>query len=328
MPARHHPTVSETLLRAVPVFPSDATVAHARHSIEHRSDWESVTYVYLTDKRGALACVLSIKELLNASPDASLASICHNNPVSVGPHTSQERAAILAIHHGIKAIPVVGRGGKLLGVFGTDAILNVLQHAGIDDAIRFQGIHVEHRGLLDVLHGRLSVLFRRRLPWLLVGLGGGFLSAAIARGYEGFLREVIELSFFTPAVVYMGAAVGGQTQALFLRAITIGEVRVGRFLVREFAINAMLGLLIGALTFIVASLTFPHDVVPLIVAIAMCLTVSVSGIVAVLIVSALARRKKGDPALGAGPFATIVQDLVSLSLYLGVASIVLSATAK
>lgn len=324
MSSRHHPVVGDALIRAVPVFASTETVSHARHAIEHRSDWESVTYVYTTDKKGSLNGVCSIKELLNAKQDATLASLNRNELVSVGPHTTQERAAILAIHHGIKSLPVVARGGKLQGVFGTDAILNILQHAGIDDAIRFQGIHVEHKGLLDVLHGRLTVLFRRRLPWLLVGLGGGFLSAVIAREYEGFLREVIELSFFTPAVVYMGAAVGGQTQALFLRAITIGEVRVGRFLVREFAINAALGLLIGVISYAVASIIFPHDVVPLIVAIAMCLTVSVSGIVAVLIVSLLARREKDDPALGAGPFATIVQDLVSLVVYLGVASIVLS----
>jgi magnesium transporter len=268
--------------------------------------------------------VLSIKELLNAQVSAALKDVCKSNPVTVGPHTYQERAAIMAIHHGIKAIPVVARGGKLQGVFGTDAILNILQHAGIDDAIRFQGIHVEHRGLLDVLHGRFSVLFRRRLPWLLVGLGGGFLSAVISRGYEGFLREVIELSFFTPAVVYMGAAVGNQTQALFLRAITIGEVRISRFLARECVVDALLGVVIGAITFVAASLAFPHEVVPLIVAVAMAITISLSGLVSVLTVSLLARREKDDPALGAGPFATSIQDMVSLSLYLAVASLILS----
>lgn len=324
MSSRHHPLVEDALLHAVPVFPLGTTVAEARHAIEHKRDWESVTYIYLTDKKDALVCALSIKELLNASVHVTVASLCKDKPVAIGPRTSQERAAILAIHHGIKALPVVGRGGKFLGVFGTDAILNILQHAGIDDAIRFQGIHVEHRGLLDVLHGRIVVLFRRRLPWLLVGLGGGFLSAVIARGYEEPLREVIELSFFTPAVVYMGAAVGNQTQALFLRAITIGEVRVSRFLAKECAIDALLGIVIGALTFAVASFVFPHEAVPLIVALAIALTISVSGLVSILTISLLTRREKDDPALGAGPFATIIQDLVSLFIYLGVASVVLS----
>lgn len=323
MPSQPHAVVEEAVLRDVPVFSSDATVSHARLAIEHRSDWDSVSYIYLVDEKKRLNGALSIKELLSAPLNTPLSHIARMDPFSVGPRTSQERAAILAIHHGIKAIPVVARGGKFMGMFGTDAILNILQHAGIDDVIRYQGIHVEHRGLLNVLHGRLSVLLRRRIPWLLVGLGGGFLSAMIARNYEGFLREVIELSFFTPAVVYMGAAVGGQTQALFLRAITIGEVRVSKFLAKEFIIDVILGLITGTLTYAFAALVFPHEVVPLIVAIAIGLTVSVSGVVAVLIVSLLARRK-GDPALGAGPFATIIQDLVSLTLYLVVASAVLS----
>jgi magnesium transporter len=325
MPSRPHPVVEDALLHNVPVFPLDTLVSEARHVIEHRKDWESVNYIYLTNKKDALVCTLSIKELLNASTHVTMASLCkEKKPVAVGPHTTQERAAILAIHHGIKAIPVVGRGGKLLGVFGTDEILNILQHAGIDDAIRYQGIHVEHRGLLDMLHGRVTVLLKRRVPWLLVGLAGGFLSALVVGRYEGSLREVIELSFFMPAVAYMGAAVGMQTQALYLRAITIGEVRVGKFLAKEFLMDVILGALMGGLAFVAVSFLFVEQVVALIVGLGMFATISVSGLVAVGIATLLATREGGDPALGSGPFTTIVQDLVSVSVYLGVATLILS----
>ena len=316
-----HPGPRKFLVR-VPVFRLTDSVERARKSIERERDWESVNYIYIVDRFRRLHGVASIKELLNASGSSNLRSIATTDVVSVHSNTSVERAAILAIHHGIKAVPVVGRNGRFVGVIGTDEILETLQHAGIDDAIRYSGIHLEHRRLLDVLHGRVEMLVKRRLPWLVVGLGGGMLAALFVGQFEAHLRRVVELSFFTPAIVYMGAAVGSQAQALFLRAITISEVRIAKFLLKEFFVDVLIGMILGVLSYGVASLVLAHDVVPWIFGVALFITVSLSGLVSIGMTVLLSLRKN-DPALGSGPFATIIQDLVSLVVYFTVASLML-----
>lgn len=314
-----HHLSREKLLMSVPLFSLKDSVSSVRHSIEKRHDWDSVTYVYVQDRESRLKGVVSIKELLRAPLDVTLGSLCKRDLVTVRERSSPERVAVIAIHHGIKSVPVVDHRGKLIGVVGTDEIMSILQRSGIEDAIRYSGIHLEHRGLLDVLRGRIGFLVWRRLPWLLVGLGGGMAASVFVGRFEGILREVVELAFFTPAIVYMGAAVGSQTQALFLRAITIGEVRVSKFVAKEIVIDALLGIVIGVLS---AGCTFfmLNDVLlASIVGISMFGAVLMSGVVAILMALLLSGRRR-DPALGAGPFATIVQDIVSLFVYFSVAT--------
>lgn len=305
----------------VPIFLAGDTVAKARHVIEQKHDWESVNYCYLAN-REKLTGVFSIKTLLTSPLDVELRTLLHRELVTVGPNTSPERVAILAIHHGIDSVPVVDRRGKMLGVVGREDIMQTLQRAGIDDAIRYSGIHLESRGLLDVLHGRILFLTKRRLPWLIIGSVGGLIASFLVGLFEPLLRSMVELAFFTPAVIYIGDAVGTQTQALFLRAITIGEVRVGKFMAKEAVVNALLGLIIGALSWLAIMAFLRNFVIATIVGVAMFLTIISSGLVAIFLTTIFSNHKE-DPALGAGPFATIIQDIVSVIVYFLVATVVL-----
>jgi len=310
------------ILTNVPIFQPNQKVRQAKLILEKNNKWDSVNYVYLLDKKKHLKGILSVKELLAAPNDARLITRAHKNPVSVRRNTSVERVATLAIHHNVKSMPVVDKRGNFLGVVGTDQIFDVLNKAGLEDSIRYSGIHLENRGLLDVLRERIPNLSRRRLPWLLVGLTGAITASLFVGRFEHLLREVIELAFFTPAVVYMGSAAGQQTQALFLRAITIGEVRVSKFVFKEMAAGSLIGLLIGVISFVAIFLLFRDIIVALIVSLSMTLVILVASPLAVGITAILA--KKRDPALGAGPFGTIIQDITSLIVYFTVASVVIN----
>ncbi|MFA5935382.1 MAG: magnesium transporter [Patescibacteria group bacterium] len=320
---RGHLDRKQRLLRRVPTALAHETVETVRGRIERTRNWDSVNYIYVLDQKKRLKGTVSIKELLRASHIEKIGQIAIKEPIAVRPTTSLERTAILAIHHSIKCVPVTDSDGVFLGVIGTDTILRTLQHAGIDDAIRHAGIHLEQKGLLNVLHGKIFFLTKRRLPWLLLGLAGGLTSSLLVSRFEGYLREVVELAFFSPAIVYMGDAVGTQTQALFMRAITIGEVRVSKFLFREVSVNAIIGAIVGILSFGAVYLFLSDSIIAWIVGLSMFLTVSVSGAVATTMTVVLAARKN-DPALGAGPFATVIQDVVSLMIYFGVAALILT----
>jgi magnesium transporter len=86
----------------------------------------------------------------------------------------------------------------------------------VDDFLRMGGIgafHPEPRAEPDTI-----AAFRARIPWLVIGLTGGFLAGGVAAMFEVALKQEIALAFFLPLVVYMADAVGTQTETVLVRA--------------------------------------------------------------------------------------------------------------
>ena len=61
----------------------------------------------------------------------------------VRPSTDQERAASLALHHGVDALPVVDAEGCALGVMPSQALLHVLRREHVEDLHVLAGIQRE-----------------------------------------------------------------------------------------------------------------------------------------------------------------------------------------
>lgn len=82
------------------------------------------------------------------------------------------------------------------------------------------------------------------------------------------------------------------------------------------------GLFFGLLLGLFAKLWVKSDTVALTVGTAMFINGSIAPVVA-LIVPEIIYKEHKDPALGAGPFTTIVQNIISLSVYLAVATLII-----
>ena len=83
------------------------------------------------------------------------------------------------------------------------------------------------------------------MPWLLIGLAGGFLAGGVASLFEAPLKENITLAFFLPLVVYMADAVGTQTETILVRALAYGKVSLRTQLLREGAVGLLIGGIVG-----------------------------------------------------------------------------------
>lgn len=315
--------VSDHLLTKVPTFASDAKVREVvAHLTDKKHGFESIIYIYILED-GKLAGVVSIKELLRSHADVKLADLMVSKLVTVHPHTSLERAAITAIQHGIKAVPVVDRTGAFLGVVGTDTILHTLHREHTEDLLRLGGIQIiEQKHILEMLSDRIGHLIKIRFSWLFLGLIGGFFATLVVRAFETTLMEKVALAFFMPAVVYMASAVGTQSQTLFIRLMAIKKIGVARYVGRELVVDGALGILLASAMYVFARISSGQLQIALTVSTAMLLTILLAGLVAVAIPWLLIRFKR-DPALGAGPFATVIQDILSLVVYFLVASALL-----
>ncbi len=166
------------------------------------------------------------------------------------------------------------------------------------------------------------MLVRHRIPWLLLGLIGGGAAAVMVSKYEAILGNDIRLAFFIPIIVYMSDAVGTQTETIYVRYLQKTGAHFWKYIWKETRLGLTLGLLFGAITGVFASLWLGSQAIGLAVGAAMFINMTIAPILATAIPMIL-YKEHSDPALGAGPLATILQDLLSLMVYFLIATLII-----
>jgi magnesium transporter len=107
--------------------PPDATAVSALQTLKERSeDLDVIDYVYIVDMNNVLLGVVSIRDLLTASPLRRLSEIYSARLVTVAPEAGKDEAVELLAKYGFKALPVVDDQGGLNGVISFRSALAVL----------------------------------------------------------------------------------------------------------------------------------------------------------------------------------------------------------
>lgn len=171
----------------------------------------------------------------------------------------------------------------------------------------------------DTIRQPIEHLIEDRLPWLCLGLLGGILTTFIVSHYEALLTADVRLVFFIPLIVYLSDAVGTQTETIYIRSLNSRRINFLRYIFKETLVGLGLGLFFGIILGVLAAFWL-HS---LILGLTIGLTILINQICAPLlatIIPAFLRKNHTDPALGAGPVATIIQDLLSIIVYFVIAS--------
>lgn len=176
----------------------------------------------------------------------------------------------------------------------------------------------------DDLKESTGFLLKLRLPWLLAGLLGGFGASFLISRFEEQLAQNVSLAFFIPVIVYLSDAVGTQTETIYVRNITDKKSMFRIYLGKESLLGLIFGAIFGSLTFVFTYFWLGDPSLSLSIGLAMAISVAIAPIVA-LFTTRLFQIEHQDPAVGAGPFKTILQDIVSILIYFGVSSIILFA---
>jgi magnesium transporter len=159
--------------------------------------------------------------------------------------------------------------------------------------------------------------FWHRLPWLILGLAGALVAAGVVGSFEAELQRNVVLAFFIPGIVYMADAVGTQTETLIVRGLSVG-VPIGHVVRRELTTGLLIGAALGLSFFPVSLLLWRDEGVSLAVSLSIAAACSTATLVAMALPWCL-QRLGFDPAFGSGPLATVVQDLLSILIYLSIA---------
>jgi magnesium transporter len=308
-------TAAEHVVTNIPVFGPDDAVGMVRQAMQGRQ-YESVADVAVCDDVDGvrrLIGLVSAERLIAGEPDARLGELADRDPPVVAPGVDQEVAAWHAVTHGESSLAVADAGGHFHGLVPPRRMLTVLLEEHDEDMARLGGYLKGSSTARSAAVEPVPRRFLHRMPWLLVGLAGAMLLAGVVGSFESRLAQNVALAFFLPGIVYMADAVGTQTETVVIRGLSVG-VRMRQLVRRE----ALTGVLVGAsLAFVFLPFTLLYgDVrVAATAALALLVACSVASLLAMALPWLLYRAGR-DPAFGSGPVATVLQDLVSISVYL------------
>ena len=316
-------TVGHRMTPDVATVGMEATAAEALHLVRGGRHFKITDPVFILDEGEKLVGYLPLVELLRAEGSARVGTIMRKQPASLPPEADEERIAHVALKHGLTAVPVAEKG-RLLGAVDSRDVLHILNRSLQEDILHFAGIHKSHLQYENTLAVPLHVTLLHRLPWLVVGLVGIMLLAKIISIFEAVLERHLILAAFIPAIVYMSDALGTQHQTLFVRDLSVlgKEMRLGYYFARQMAVALCVGLVISALVFATVLLAWHEAFIGLIIAASMLIALLVTGFTS-LATTLLLHKLGQDPALGSGPFATIVSDITSVVIYFLIASLLL-----
>ncbi len=293
--------------------------------LDKANEFETIDYVYVVDDNSVLKGVVSVKELHASNKEADVEEIMKKKLVVARPMTHQERLVYLALSNGIKAVPVVDKENRLLGIVPYDTILQIFNEEVREDIFKFGGIFHKVGKEYTTIKSSASTMVKTRLPWLIIGVLGGTVTASIITSFEHVLNTLLALAAFAPVLAYLSDAVGTQSETLTVRSIALDpKLSLKSYFVREFAVALSLALVCGLLLSTVAYVGWQDSTLGLIVGLSMFLSI----ISAVFISTGfpfLFKRADLDPAIASGPFATMISDVATVTIYFTVASILLAS---
>lgn len=165
-------------------------------------------------------------------------------------------------------------------------------------------------------------LMKLRIPSLLLGLVLGVLLSFVTSRFEEVLARNISMAFFIPFVVYMADAVGTQTQNIYSRDLKSGKARFSKYLIKESILGVALGAIFGLIIFPIIIIWFGAFDLALAVSLSTFGAIASAPLIALLITEIL-QLDHLDPAVGAGPIATVIQDTTSILIYGFIASAII-----
>ena len=294
---------------------------------------ETIYTVYVVDDGGVLAGVLSLRTLILARAETSLAEVMETVVISANVHEDQEEVAHRLRTYNLTAIPVVETDGKLVGIVTVDDVLDVFEEEETEDIQKAAAIETLDEPYLKTAFGQMV---KKRSVWLAALFIGETLTATAMAYFEKEISRAVVLALFVPLIISSGGNSGSQASTLVIRAMALGEVALSdwwRIIRREFMIGMVIGAILGTIGFcriIIWQLLIPTYGTHYLL-VAFTVFISLIGVVTFgtfggSLLPFVLRRLGLDPASASAPFVATLVDVTGIVIYFSVASIILRGT--
>jgi magnesium transporter len=296
-------------------------------------DSETLNAVYVVDEQQRLIDDIRLRAILLASPEAKARELMNRRLVTLQVTDAQGAAVETFRKYDRTVLPVIDRRGVLLGVVTVDDVFDVAEESTTREIQKFGGLEALEEPYMAT---PVMTLVFKRASWLIFLFLGEMLTASAMGFFESEIQRAVVLALFVPLIISSGGNSGSQAATLIVRALAVGEVKLGQWWLvmrRELLSGLVLGLVLGAIGFgriALWSLFTPMygEHWPLV---GLTVGLSLIGIVlwGTLSGSMLPFAIKScglDPATSSAPFVATLVDVTGLVIYFTVALVILRGT--
>ncbi len=291
----------------------DQAIVSIQRYIDDQDDMQAFYTVYVVDEHEHLIGTVEVTQLLLTPRDRLISEVMNPDVIAVDVDLDQEEVVQVAKEYDLVVVPVIDKYLRLIGRITIDDLVDVIYEEHEEDIAQMSGTSRE-----DVLESSVVRTVRERLPWLFLGMGGGFLTALVMSGFETSLAEAPQVAYFVPLIAALGGSIGIQSSSIVVRGLATGAIGTGdlvRRMWRELRVGFLSGLacalLLGIMTLLISGDVGISLTTPLALLLVLCFATVIGSSVPILL-----KRLDIDPALATGPFITTMNDIIGVSIYL------------
>ena len=299
-------------------IPENSTVRSAMTILRNAApDAETIYYLFVVDETNRLTGVISLRDLIIAEEDTLIHDIMNERVVSVNVIDDQEDVAQIMKDYNFLAVPVINSKNEMLGIITVDDIIDVIDEEASEDYSKLAGVSD-----MDTFDTSPFAAAKKRLPWLVVLLFLGMLTANLVDLFTDTLEKVTLLAAFIPLIGGTSGNSGTQALAVSVRGLATGDVEGTnklKLMFRELITGIIMGLVCGTIALGIVYFWQHAFLLGLLVGVAICCSIVVATLAGSFI-PLLMYRLNIDPAVASGPFITTLNDITSILIYLGIAT--------
>lgn len=283
---------------------------------------DEIYNVYVVDDDDLLKGRLSLKKMILSPTSAKISNLYHQDVVYVRTDEPAESVALKMQKYDLVAVPVVDQVGRLVGRITIDDVIDFIREEAERDYQMLSGISQDVESSDSIF-----MQTKARLPWLIIALFGGMVSAYMISRYDAEISLFPATAMFIPVITAMGGNVGIQSSAIVVQGLASNSLSLQngfKNIFKEVGTALINASICSTLIFFMTLLFNLNSFV-------MPITVAISLFVVILFASIfgtafplLLHRMKIDPALATGPFITLTNDIIGLNIYLFMGQFILS----
>lgn len=280
---------------------------------------ETLYLVYIVNEQNQLIGVISLRQIIQARPEATIAEVMERDVIYVYTHDDQEVVAKTLAYYDLIALPVVDEQERMLGIITYDDVMDIVEAETTEDILKSGA--VSPLAELSLKTAPIITLYQKRVFWLVILVFGSLLSGIGIAHFEEIISTHIVLVFFLPLLVGSGGNAGSQSATLMVRALATGDVQFKDWfslLGRETVVALCLGVTMACAVSLLGYIRGDFMV-------AIVLAISMVGIVLMGCLTGMSlpfilNKLKLDPASASAPLVTSICDATGVIIYLFVAS--------
>lgn len=301
----------------------DFTVERAIQLLQRlQPDQELHRRIFVTSRDGHLEGHILLEDLVLKKPHTRLASIVRKNEFVALADEDRESVAQKMTHYNVMTVPVVDHKGNFLGIIPADALVDILEEESSEDIFRMATLTPTKDSYFETPFLRL---FYQRSFILVILLMVQSISSTIQIYFEAVLAGF--LAHFIQMLISTGGNASSQASATVIKGLATGELdeqNIHKFIMREFLVALLLGVVLGGIAFCRVYYFFgKYDFVR---SFAVSCSLSVIVVISVTLggcVPLFLKRLNVDPAHSAGPLLTTMMDIIGLLIYCMISSAIL-----